>query len=235
MSPTPPDEPYIDPRVSALLVIDMQKGFCHPESRMELSGVGTANQRAIIPALLRLVELARERELPILWSQQVHFPEDVTRRRRRIPSHQAKQRWTPCLRGTWEVDFADEVVPSMRPEDFIVEKHRASVLFETTLDTKLRMLGVETLLISGCNTDFCVETTIRDAYYRDLDVVVVRDCVAGPRPSFHEDTLAKVETYFGAVVSLAELPSLIVPGVQGSEGRPLVDEVRDELAEAVRP
>jgi hypothetical protein len=39
----------------------------------------------------------------------------------------------------------------------------------------------------------------------------VRDCVAGPRRRFHEDTLAKVETYFGAVVSLDELPSVIMP------------------------
>jgi ureidoacrylate peracid hydrolase len=231
-SPSP--EPYIDPRVTALLVIDMQKGFCHPASRMEKSGVGTANQRAIIPTLLRLVELVREYEMPVFWSQQIHFPEDVTRRRRRIPSHQAKQRWTPCLRGTWEVDFADEVVPAMRPEDYVIEKHRASVLFETTLDTKMRMLGIEMLLISGCNTDFCVETTVRDAYYRDLEIVVVRDCVAGPRTAFHEDTLAKVETYFGAVVGLDELRSLIVPGVRGSEWRPIVEEVQEELAEAVR-
>lgn len=226
-------EQYIDPRVTALLVIDMQKGFCHPESRMEKSGVGTENQRAIIPNVIRLVELTREYQLPVFWSQQVHFPEDVTRRRHRIPSHQAKQRWTPCVRGTWEVDFADEVVPIMRPEDYIIEKHRASVLFQTTLDAKLRMLGIELLLISGCNTDFCVETTIRDAYYRDLDVVVVGDCVAGPRSSFHEDTLAKVETYFGAVVSLAELRSLIVPGVLGGDARPIVDELREELGAEV--
>ena len=73
-----------------------------------------------------------------------------------------------------------------------MEKHRASVFFETTLDTKLRMLGVEQLIISGCNTEFCVETTIRDGYYRDMDIIVVRDCVAGPRPRFHGDTLAKV-------------------------------------------
>jgi ureidoacrylate peracid hydrolase len=225
-------EPYIDPRVTALLVIDMQKGFCHPDSRMERSGVGTANQRAIIPNLLRLVEFARECELPVFWSQQIHFPEDVTRRRRRIPSHQAKQRWTPCLRGTWEVDFADEVAPSIRAEDYVIEKHRASVLFETTLDTKLRMLGIEMLLISGWNTDFCVETTIRDAYYRDLEVVVVRDCVAGPRWNFHEDTLAKVETYFGAVVSLDELSSLVMPGVRGGDARPIVEDVQQELAEA---
>lgn len=223
-------EPYIDPRVTALLVIDMQKGFCHPESRMEKSGVGTANQRAIIPDILRLVDLARARELPIFWSQQIHFPEDVTRRRRRIPSHQAKQKWTPCLRGTWETDFADEVVPAMRTQDYIIEKHRASVMFETTLEAKLRMLGIEMLIISGCNTDFCVETTIRDLYYRDLEVVVPRECVAGPRPDFHEDTLAKVATYFGAVVSLDELPSLIIPGVLGNEARPIVAEVQAELA-----
>lgn len=204
-------EPYIDPSCTALLVIDMQKGFCDPESQMEKAGIGTANQRAILPDVLRLVELAREQGMPVLWSQQIHYPDDVTRRRRRIPSHIEKQNWAPCLRGTWEVDFVDEVAAAIRPEDLIVEKHRASVFFETTLDTKLRMLGTEQIIISGCNTDFCVETTIRDAYYRDRDVIVVRDCVAGPRKRFHEDTLAKVETYFGAVVTLEELPSVIIP------------------------
>jgi ureidoacrylate peracid hydrolase len=203
-------EPYIDPTCTALLVIDMQKGFCDPESRMEKAGIGTENQRAILPDVFRLVDLAREHGLPVLWSQQTHYPEDVTRRRRRIPSHIDKQNWAPCLKGTWEVDFVDEVADAIQPDDLIVEKHRASVFFETTLDTKLRMLGIEQIIISGCNTDFCVETTIRDGYYRDMDVIVVRECVAGPRKQFHEDTLAKVETYFGAVVSLDELPGLIM-------------------------
>lgn len=211
-------EPYIDPTCTALLVIDMQKGFCDPESQMEKAGIGTENQRAILPDLLRLVELARDYGMPVLWSQQIHYPEDVTRRRRRIPSHIDKQNWAPCLRGTWEVDFVDEVADAIQPEDFIVEKHRASVFFETTLDTKLRMLGIEQIIISGCNTDFCVETTIRDGYYRDMDVIVVRDCVAGPRRRFHEDTLAKVETYFGAVVALDELPSVIIPREEAEQG-----------------
>jgi ureidoacrylate peracid hydrolase len=211
-------EPYIDPTCTALLVIDMQKGFCDPESRMEKAGIGTENQRAIVPDLLRLIDLARERDMPVLFSQQIHYPEDVTRRRRRIPSHIDKQNWAPCLRGTWEVDFVDEIAEAIRPEDFVVEKHRASVFFETTLDTKLRMLGIEQIVISGCNTDFCVETTIRDGYYRDLDVIVVRDCVAGPRRRFHEDTLAKVETYFGEVVSLDELPSVIMPREPAPKG-----------------
>ena len=208
MTPTP--NPYIDPRCTALIVIDIQKGFCDPESRMEKSGVGTANQRKIIPNVLQLVGLAHEFEMPVLFSQQVHFPNDVTRKRRRIPSHQDKQQWTPCLRGTWEVAFMPEVEAIIGPDDYIVEKHRASVFFETTIDAKLRMLGIEQVIISGCNTDFCVETTIRDAYYRDYDVIVVSDCVAGPRKAFHDDTLAKVRTYFGEVVTLAELPTVII-------------------------
>ena len=214
----PFSDPFIDPTVTALLVIDMQKGFCDPESQMEKAGIGTANQRAVLPDILRLVDFARGQGMPVLWSQQIHYPEDVTRSRRRIPSHIQKQHWAPCLRGTWEVDFVDEVQEAIRPEDFIVEKHRASVFFETTLDTKLRMLGIEQLLISGCNTEFCVETTIRDGYYRDMDVIVVRDCVAGPRRRFHEDTLAKVETYFGAVVGLDELPSVIIPREEAEQG-----------------
>ncbi|MFI0411674.1 cysteine hydrolase family protein [Actinomadura sp. 3N508] len=210
MTDVPATKPYIDPSRTALLVIDMQKGFCDPESRMEKAGIGTANQRAALPRILELVELCRGYGMPILWSQQIHYPEDVTRRRRSIPSHIDKQKWAPCLRGTWEADFVDEVTEVLRPEDIIVEKHRASVFFETTLDTKLRMLGIEQIIISGCNTDFCVETTIRDGYYRDLDVIVVRECVAGPRKRFHEDTLAKVETYFGAVVTLGEFPSVVM-------------------------
>jgi ureidoacrylate peracid hydrolase len=225
----PFSDPFIDPTVTALLVIDMQKGFCDPESQMEKAGIGTANQRAVLPDILRLVDFARGQGMPVLWSQQIHYPEDVTRSRRRIPSHIQKQHWAPCLRGTWEVDFVDEVQEAIRPEDFIVEKHRASVFFETTLDTKLRMLGIEQLLISGCNTEFCVETTIRDGYYRDMDIIVVRDCVAGPRKSFHEDTLAKVEVYFGAVIGLDEIEDLIMPpdkwvGDQRAEAAKLTEE-----------
>jgi ureidoacrylate peracid hydrolase len=222
-------EPYIDPRVTALLVIDMQNGFCHPESRMEKAGIGVANQRAIVPNVLRLLEIVRPHRIPVFWSKQVHFPEDVTRQRRRIPSHQSKQRWTPCLRGTWEVDFIEEVRPHIAPEDYVIEKHRASMFFETTLDAKLRMLGIEMVIVSGTTTAFCVETSIRDAYYRDFDVIAVRDAIADPRPSFHEDTMAKVETFFGAVVTVEELPQLIIQSSEGALERPVLEDV---LAEA---
>jgi ureidoacrylate peracid hydrolase len=193
---------------------------------MEKAGVGVSHQQAILPKVLELVGLAHDRRIPVLWSQQVHFPEDVTRRRRRIPSHQSKQRWTPCLRGTWEIDFLDEVKPYIHEADFVVEKHRASMFFETTLDTKLRMLGIEQVIVSGTTTAYCVETTIRDAYFRDFDVIAVRDAIADPRPRFHDDTMAKVEQFFGYVTTVDELPSLLE---DTAPERPVLEDV---LAEA---
>ena len=80
-------EPYVDPRVTALLVIDMQKGFCHPESRMAKAGASTEMQRAIIPNIIRLIDHVRPLGVPIFFSTQIHFPEDVTRARRRIPGN----------------------------------------------------------------------------------------------------------------------------------------------------
>jgi ureidoacrylate peracid hydrolase len=190
---------------AALLVIDMQNGFVHEQSGMGKSVSGTAAQRAIVPAILNLVEFCRSKKIPVLWSQQEHFPADVTRERKRLRPHSARQGFLPCLRGTWETELFDGVLPGVKPEDHIVPKHRASVFYNTNLEGKLRMLGTRTLLIAGCNTEFCVESTVRDAYARDFDIVVARDCVAGINPAFHANSLEVFQAYFGEVLDSPEL------------------------------
>jgi ureidoacrylate peracid hydrolase len=121
------------------------------------------------------------------------------------------------------------VAGEVRPEDYVIEKHRASMFFQTTLDAKLRMLGIEQLIMSGTTTAFCVETSIRDAYFRDFDVIAVEDCIADPRPHFHADTMAKVAQFFGVVVRVDELPELIMPTEAGAAEQGVLEEV---LAEA---
>jgi ureidoacrylate peracid hydrolase len=201
--------PFIDPKVTALLVIDMQKGFCHADSHM--AGVwGTDRQRAIIPDVARLVAIAHAHEMPVLWSRQVYLKKDVTRDRRRINGHLSRQRFIPCLEGTWEEDLMDELAALVQPQDYVEVKHRASFFQETSLSAKLRYLGIEMLLIAGVNTEFCVETTVRDAYMQDFDVVVVEECVSNSRPNFHRDTLDKIQAYFGEVIHLEQVEELIV-------------------------
>jgi ureidoacrylate peracid hydrolase len=198
----------IDPKSAAVLVIDMQNGFVHPDSAMGRS-IGTAPQQALMPKLRKLIQLARARRIPVFWSQQVHLPDDVTRRRRHTASHVCRQGFLPCLRGTFETEFHPEILTFQRPEDHVITKHRASAFFDTNLDTRLRMLGRRTLIIAGCNTEFCVAHTVRDAYARDFDIVVVEDCVAGIQQKFHGLYLELFRSYFGEVIPVGQLSGVL--------------------------
>lgn len=193
---------------TACLIIDMQNGFAHPESHMgRACGVGP--QRAAIPVIETLVGYCRDEKIPLLWSKQIHFPEDVTRMRKRLRPHSVRQGFLPCLHGTWETEFEPRIQEMIRPQDFVIEKHRASVFYNTTLESKLKMWGTQVLLIAGCNTEFCVESTVRDAYARDFDLVIVEDAVAGIREDFHRDSLKKFQAYFGEVLPMARIPGFL--------------------------
>jgi len=187
----------------------MQNGYCHEEGGLGRAGVDVRPQKNVIPRVKELVRLARLRGISVLWSRQQHYPEDATRKAHRIPSHLDKRGIFPCLRETWDEEFVDELKTEVRAEDHVFIKHRSSCFFDTNLDTKLRMLGIRSLIISGVSTNYCVESTIRDAYARDYDLYVVEDCVAGSFPDLHEATLKNVRLYFGRVVTVAELEGLL--------------------------
>jgi ureidoacrylate peracid hydrolase len=194
---------------SCLLIIDMQKGFVDAKSEMGKSPSGTEKQRAIVPAIRHLVEIFHKEKIPVIWSQQEHFPEDKTRAGRLIQPHSKKQGFLPCLRGSSETEFYGPLHDLILPSDHIVQKHRASVFFNTNLETKLRMLGTRFLFIAGCNTEFCVESTVRDAYARDFQIIVVDDCVAGIRQEFHENSLRVMAAYFAEVLPSKSLGEIL--------------------------
>lgn len=194
---------------TALLVVDIQNGFCHKDSLMAKAGIDTTRQQAVVQNIVRIVRLCRSAGLPILVSKQVHFQNDVTRRIHKIPSHMDKRNYFPCLRGTWDAELVSEFQAELRPEDHVFEKHRPSCFFDTTLDTKLRMLGIQMLIITGVATNYCVESTIRDAYFRDYDIVVPADCVASTFPDLQAATLKNVEIYFGRVTHCEDIESAL--------------------------
>lgn len=193
---------------TALLVIDLQNGFVHPDSHMGQSRWGTGSQLKIIDPTVKLMNFCRTKKIPIILSQQEHFPDDVTRSRKKFKTHAAKQGFLPCLRNTWETELFDTIKNNMVAEDHIVQKHRASVFYTTNLEVKLRMLGTQFLIIAGCNTEFCIESSVRDAYARDFECLIIKDCVAGINPAHHENSLKVMKDYFGEVLSLTEFISM---------------------------
>ena len=95
--------------------------------------------------------------------------------------------------GKWRSDFqcllkhcledgvrGEKVAELLRPDDddYFVLKPKHSGFFSTTLDTLLRYLEAQTLIITGVTTDICVLFTANDAYMRDFNLIVPADCVA---------------------------------------------------------
>ena len=112
------------------------------------------------------------------------------------------------VKRTWNT----EILPELTPErgDLVVSKHRYSGFFETDLDAILEELGISSLVFTGCTTSVCVESTLRDAFFRDYRCLLLEDCTAEPigsrlGRSTHEASLLVIETLFGWVARSAAL------------------------------
>jgi nicotinamidase-related amidase len=175
---------------AALLVVDMQRDFLDEDA-----GCYAPGSEAIVPRIVRLVDAAREAGIPVIFTQEAHRPGGVDAGREAdegagagypgggadspVPSH--------CVEGTPGIEIVDELAPL--PGDLRIKKRRYSCFLGTDLDLLLRNLGVETLLVTGVDSNVCVLWTVGDAFQRDYHVRVIEDCVAGSNPEEHEAAL----------------------------------------------
>jgi ureidoacrylate peracid hydrolase len=104
------------------------------------------------------------------------------------------------VRDTWNTKIIDELAP--HPGDLVIAKHRYSGFFETDLDEELQRRGITSLIFNGSPTSVCVESTLRDAFYRDYQCLLLTDCCAEAIGSDqdrtnHDATLTVIEALFG--------------------------------------
>jgi len=196
----------LDPGRTALLVVDMQNAFCHPEGTLGISGVNVEPAQAIVEPIRALVEGCRAASVPVLWSQQVHFAADAGRARKRLPSHTQKRARVSALAGTWDMEIVEALQElAAADQHLVIRKHRFGCFYETRLEAALRMLGTEALLVCGATANACVETTLREAYLRDYDVGAVTDCIAAVRPEWEPTAHAVWGQYLGVLATSAEV------------------------------
>src|SRR5438552_11142104 len=201
--------PRLDSKEVMLLVVDMQNDFCHPAgARAKAFGVDAiAMPRASIPAVVEMIRVARAGGARVTYTRQEHYPDDQARKRRRIPSHLDRRgvKLELCYRGTWGTELIDEIKAVVRPEDDVIIKHRASAFYNTPLEAELRIKGIQVLIVTGTTTSFCIDSTIRDAYMRDYDVLVPAECVSDTDQAAHDAVLASVDRFHGVVTSTADI------------------------------
>jgi ureidoacrylate peracid hydrolase len=201
---------------SAVVVVDMQNDFGARGGMFDRAGIDIAPIERVVEPTARVLDAARAAGVPIVYLT-MQFSADLAQlgsedAPNRVKHHGLALGTTMTapdgrpgrimVEGTWNTEILPRLMP--RPGDLIVPKHRYSGFYETSLDSVLRARGVRDLIITGCTTSICVESTVRDAMFRDYRCVVLEDCTAEPIGATlprtnHEASLLNVETLFGWV------------------------------------
>jgi ureidoacrylate peracid hydrolase len=193
----------IDPKTTALVVVDVQNDYCHTDSPMVTkAGLEVGAAHAMLPRLLNLVEAARAAGTMVVWVRMIR-----TEFTRSEVEREQRERMRPgaadiCREGSWGAEFYRVEPAEGEP---IVNKSRYSGFVDTNLDLILRSRGIKTLVFAGVATNVCVESTARDAFMRDYYVVLVEDCSAAYFADLHAAALRNIELHFGLVVKAADV------------------------------
>lgn len=187
---------------TALIIIDMQNGFCHEDGFMNKIGLDWTTSRDAIGPVKQLAAAARAADLPVFYTRYTLNPDysDAGLMTELFPEIvEAKG----MVRDTWDAEIVPELAP--QPGDRVIDKTRYSAFYDTDLEQQLRDLKTEALIVCGVTTNVCVESTVRDAFFRDIRVIVPSDATAAVTPELHEGALEDFRYSFGPVVTVAEL------------------------------
>jgi nicotinamidase-related amidase len=177
---------------SALLVIDMQDFFLDPKSPSF-----TCGGLAILPVLEQLIKAFREHQRPVIYTRHVHHPDH-------LDSGILGWWWEGmCIEGTPESEVHRAIAPL--PSEKVILKHRYSGFYNTDLETILRVLKIEDLVITGVMTNMCCESTARDAYFRDYRVFFPADGSGSINEEMHVASLLNLAFGFAYITSAEKI------------------------------
>ncbi|MBO8191829.1 cysteine hydrolase [Streptomyces oryzae] len=199
---------------TAVLVIDMQNGFCHPNGSLPRHVMALPGTAQVIDTIRGLLEAARAEDLPIIYTRHVWRAGLVD-----CPQYLARDfpaGEQPLVRGTWDAQIVDELEP--HEHDVVIDKNRFDAFLHTDLAVVLRSLEADQLLVTGVMTNVCVESTVRTGSQLDYTMLVATDCTAGPEGQ-KEPSLTAMERFFAYQVAPWRNCFETVGGAPRSPGR----------------
>ena len=186
----------------ALIVIDMQNGFCVAEGFMNKIGLGYEASASVIEPITRLLDGARTAGIPIVFTR-YSLNGDYSDAGLLLEVFPQIAGTGGMVRATWDADVVEALAPL--PGEIVIDKTRYSAFYDTDLEERLRALGVDTVIVCGVTTNICVESTVRDAFFRDIRCVVPADGTAAVTPALHEGALEDFRYGFGQVGTVDEI------------------------------
>lgn len=212
-----PEPIAIDAAKTAVIVVDMQNDFGFEGGMFQRAGIDISMIQLPVAPTAKVLTSARKEGIKVIYLKMAFKPDlsdagssDSVNlvRHLKIMNVGTKVK-SPngadgriLIRDTWNTDILSELTP--KAGDTVLYKHRFSGFYQTELDSILKRLGVKYLIFTGCTTSVCVESTIRDAMFRDYLPVLLADCTAEPigyglPRSNHEASLLTIQVLFGWV------------------------------------
>ena len=207
-----PYDGLLDPARTAVLAIDLQVDFLSTDGYFAKKGYDPAPLRAVIAPIKRLTDAARNAGCLVIWTCQGY--------RADLADANAYDHWMARRAGI-EMKRGDagsllrgspgyQIVPELTPfaGDVIVDKTANGAFYQTDLELVLRARSITHLIFSGCTTDVCVHTTLREAVDRKYQCLLVQDACASADAYAHEAALHMVtmeDGIFGVLASLDDV------------------------------
>jgi ureidoacrylate peracid hydrolase len=198
-----PLEEKIDPRHTALLVVDLQNDFCADGCALARTGADMGPPQAAARRMVELIDVAREVGVLPIFVRLIGDPVTETAVWVDQRIRRAGAPYKPWATADSHGAAFYLVVP--RPGEPVVDKYRYASFQGTKLEFVLRRHGIRTLVVGGVATNVCVETAVREAFVRDLYVVLVRDACAGTSQEAHDAAIENLGRFFCQVVDAEEV------------------------------
>ena len=204
--------------IPALIIIDMQNGFVAKGGSFYKLGYDVSKYQRIVPSILNLYKHAKSLKIPVFYSRALREQSgiDMLEKQHQIVPYKRRERIKKvplCIRGTWDSDIIEDLAPAN--DDLVVDKRRDSVFQDTEFALWLSALKINTIIFSGVDTSICVESSLRDAFNRGWDVILLSDTTASLNDKFYETTMAEVSENFGLVMKSEEFFNRLEPVGKG--------------------
>jgi ureidoacrylate peracid hydrolase len=220
-----PEPIDIDPKQTAVIVVDMQNAFCSKGGMFDLAGYDISRSAEIIAVHQRLLPVCRAAGVQVIYlaisfkpdlsdAGEPHTPAYHKELALRMMRARPELAGTLLIDGTWDAAIIDELAP--QPGDRVIRKTRYSGFVHTELEQELHADGIRHLLFTGVATNVCVESTARDAHFADFWPIMVEDAMSHSGPDFNRQaTLWNFEHVLGWVTNaqnvIATLQSVAAP------------------------
>ena len=207
----------IAPLHTALIIVDMQNDFSHPDGVTGRDNSRIHEYPAMLERLRRLLDDARAAGVFVIHIRSEYEELHLSRA---TAEKWVSRGWTDslCRLGQFGSEFSEGFGPDGSEREAVVTKHRFSVFWGSDIDLLLRSNGIRTVVMTGISTEICVESNARDAFFRDYHVVEVADCVECGSTERDQASKTVIERAFGPVVSAADVGAVWRSAPSGNRG-----------------